>query len=215
MCFSATASFATSALLGTSGVVALARVKDKRDYMIVTVPLLFAVQQFIEGLVWLNIGQGLLTESLAYGFLFFAFLLWPVYIPLAVWAHERAPSRKCMLRYLVIFGSIGSFYLLVALFTQTLGVGIAGRSIDYRISAPLEVHGIILYVSVTMGALLISTSPFIRWFGALTLASAAVAWVVYQQAFTSVWCFFAAVLSFLIVGYLLAKKKIARHYGHA
>lgn len=207
MCFSATASFATSALLGTTGAVALARVKDKRDYMIATVPLLFVVQQFIEGLVWLNLGQGLLTESLAYGFLFFAFLLWPVYIPLAVWAHERNPGRKCMLRYLVIFGAIGSFYLLVVLFTQTLGVGIAGRSIGYRISAPFEVPGIILYVSVTMGALLMSTSAFIRWFGALTLASAAVAWFVYQQAFTSVWCFFAAVLSFLIVGYILVQYK--------
>lgn len=203
MCFSATASFATSALLGTTGVVALSSVKDKRDYMIATVPVIFAVQQFIEGLVWVNLGQGLVTESLAYGFLFFAFLLWPVYIPLAVWAHERDPNRKCQLRFLVIFGSIGAFYLLVVLFTQTLGVNLAGRSIDYSINAPFEVPGVILYISVTIGALLMSSSRFIRWFGALTLLSAASAWFFYEQAFTSVWCFFAALLSLLIVGYIL------------
>lgn len=217
MCFSATASFATSALLGSTGVVALSQVKDKRDYMIATVPVLFAVQQFIEGMVWLNLGQGLLTESLAYGFLFFAFLLWPVYIPLAVWTHERDPGRKCKLRYLVIFGSVGAFSLLVLLFTQTLDVNIAGRSIDYSIDVPYEIPGITLYVSVTIGALLMSSSRFIRWFGALTLLSATIAWLFYEQAFTSVWCFFAALLSLSIVGYLLVvvQKSLRKKNAHS
>lgn len=201
MCFSATASFAASAVLGTTGIVALSTVKDRRDYFIAAVPVLFAVQQFIEGLVWVTLGQGLLTESLAYGFLFFAFLLWPVYIPLAVWAHERNPRRKCLLRYLIFFGSLGSFYLLVVLFTQSLGVEVAGNSLCYKINAPFEVPGIILYVSVTIGALLMSSSRVIQWFGALSLLSAAFAWFAYEKAFTSVWCFFAAVLSFLIAIY--------------
>lgn len=208
MCFSATASFAASAVLGTTGVAALTTVKDKRDYFIAAVPVLFAVQQFIEGLVWVTLGQGLLTESLAYGFLFFAFLLWPMYIPLAVWAHERNPSRKCMLRYLIFFGSIGSFYLLVVLFTQSLGVEVAGSSLCYKINAPFEVPGIILYVSVTIGALLMSTSRFIQWFGALSLLSAAFAWFAYERAFTSIWCFFAAVLSLLIAFRFFLHKKI-------
>ncbi|MEK7620474.1 MAG: DUF6629 family protein [Patescibacteria group bacterium] len=210
MCFSATASFAASAVLGTTGIAALSTVKDRRDYFLAAVPVLFAVQQFIEGMVWLTLGQGLLTESLAYGFLFFAFLLWPVYIPLAVWAHERNPSRKCMLRYLIFFGSIGSFYLLVVLFSQSLGVELAGNSLCYKIGAPFEVPGIILYVSVTVGALLISSSRFVQWFGALTLLSAAFAWFAYEKAFTSVWCFFAAALSLLIVGYLFLNKRVKK-----
>lgn len=208
MCFSATASFAASAVLGTTGIVALSAVKDKRDYFIAAVPVLFAVQQFIEGLVWVTLGQGLLTESLAYGFLFFAFLLWPVYIPLAVWAHERNPSRKCLLRYLIFFGSLGSFYLLVVLFTQSLGVELAGNSLCYKINAPFEVPRIILYVSVTIGALLMSTSRLIQWFGALSLLSAAFAWFAYEKAFTSVWCFFAAALSLLIAFRFFLRKKI-------
>ena len=210
MCFSATASFAASAVLGTTGIAALSTVKDRRDYFLAAVPVLFAVQQFIEGMVWMTLGQGLLTESLAYGFLFFAFLLWPVYIPLAVWAHERNPSRKCMLRYLIFFGSIGSFYLLVVLFSQSLGVELAGNSLCYKIGAPFEVPGIILYVSVTVGALLISSSRFVQWFGALTLLSAAFAWFAYEKAFTSVWCFFAAALSLLIVGYLFLNKRVKK-----
>ena len=182
MCFSATASFTAAAVLGATGGVALTKVKRKQDYFFAAIPVLFAVQQFIEGLVWMTLGQGLVTESFAYGFLFFAFLLWPVYIPLAVWAHERNPVRKCLLRYLIFFGSMGSFYLLVILFTQTLGVELAGNS-------------------------LLSTSRFIQWFGVLTLFSASVAWFFHERAFTSVWCFFGAVLSILIVGYILRSSK--------
>lgn len=207
MCFSATASFAAAAVLGTTGGVALAKVKRKRDYFFAAIPVLFAVQQLIEGLVWITLGQGLVTESFAYGFLFFAFLLWPVYIPLAVWAHEPNPRRKCLLRYLIFFGSMGSFYLLVMLFTQTLGVELAGNSLCYKLDASFQVPGIILYVCVTIGALLLSTSRLIQWFGALTLLSASVAWFFYEQAFTSVWCFFAAVLSLSIVGYILRGSK--------
>ncbi|GEM_PF-34592 len=203
MCFSATASFTASAVLGATGAIALTNVKQKRDTFLATIPVLFAVQQFIEGLVWLTLGQGLLTESLAYGFLFFAFLLWPVYIPLAVWAHERNPVRKCLLRYLIFFGSIGSFYLLTVLFTQSLGVELSGSSLCYKIDAPFEVPGIILYVSVTVGALVLSTSRFIQWFGALTLLSASAAWFFYERTFTSVWCFFAAILSLLLVIYFI------------
>jgi hypothetical protein len=202
MCFSATASFAASAVLGGAGVVAISRVKDKRDYFIATVPLIFAVQQFLEGLVWLTMGQGILTESLAYGFLFFAFLLWPVYIPLAVWVHERDAQRKCLLRYLAIFGSMGAFYLLVVLFTQTLGVSLEQNHIEYGIDAPFQTAGIILYVAVTTGALLLSSSRFIQWFGALSLLSAGAAWYWYETAFTSVWCFFAAGLSLIILSFL-------------
>ncbi|MBI4256627.1 hypothetical protein HY626_01055 [Candidatus Uhrbacteria bacterium] len=206
MCFSATASFAASAVLGATGAATLSQVKDKREYFLASVPILFAVQQFIEGVVWLTLGQGLLTESLAYGFLFFAFILWPVYIPLAVWIHERNPKRKCMLRSLLLFGSIGSFYLLVVLFTQSLDVEVIHNSISYRISAPFETAGIILYISVTVGALFMSSSRFIQWFGAATLLSASVAWFFYEEAFTSVWCFFAAALSLCITLYLYPSR---------
>ena len=102
---------------------------------------------------------------------------------------------------------MGSFYLLVILFTQTLGIELAGNSLCYKLDASFQVPGIILYVCVTVGALLLSTDRFIQWFGALSLLSASVAWFFYERAFTSVWCFFAAVLSLLIVGYILRSSK--------
>jgi hypothetical protein len=49
MCFSATANFAGSAVLGTVGVATLAEVKHRRAFLFAAMPLLFAIHQFIEG----------------------------------------------------------------------------------------------------------------------------------------------------------------------
>jgi hypothetical protein len=55
MCFSATANFAGSAVLGTIGVATLAEVKHRRAFLFAAMPLLFAIHQFIEGFVWLGL----------------------------------------------------------------------------------------------------------------------------------------------------------------
>ena len=55
MCFSATANFAGSAVLGTIGVATLGEVKHRRAFLFGAMPLLFAIHQFIEGFVWLGL----------------------------------------------------------------------------------------------------------------------------------------------------------------
>lgn len=62
MCFSATANFAGSAVLGTIGVATLAEVKHRREALFGAMPLLFAVHQFIEGFVAAAINLPLSTQ---------------------------------------------------------------------------------------------------------------------------------------------------------
>ncbi len=50
MCFSATANFVGSGVLGAVGVVTLTKVKHRRELVFAALPTLFAVHQFIEGL---------------------------------------------------------------------------------------------------------------------------------------------------------------------
>jgi heme A synthase len=79
MCFSATASFSAAAVLGTVGVVALNKVKSKDQLMFASIPLLFGIQQAIEGLVWVSLTHSsdvFLRQFFTYGFLFFAQVLW-------------------------------------------------------------------------------------------------------------------------------------------
>ena len=55
MCFSATANFAGSAVLGAIGVATIAEVKHRRELLFASLPCLFALHQFTEGFVWLGI----------------------------------------------------------------------------------------------------------------------------------------------------------------
>ena len=62
MCFSATANFVGSAVLGAVGVVTLTKVKHRRELLFATLPILFAIHQFIEGFVWLGL-DGILSPG--------------------------------------------------------------------------------------------------------------------------------------------------------
>jgi hypothetical protein len=91
MCFSATASFVAGALLLPSGAatLAIAWKKGQRQKLpLAAAPLLFGLQQTLEGMVWLGIQTqpplattghpvGPVVAALAY--LFFAYVFWPVW----------------------------------------------------------------------------------------------------------------------------------------
>ena len=47
MCFSATANFVGSGVLGAVGVVTLTKVKHRRELLFAALPVLFAIHQFI------------------------------------------------------------------------------------------------------------------------------------------------------------------------
>ena len=56
-----------------------------------------------------------------------------------------------------------------------------------------------LYLLATCGSCLISSIKFIRWFGLVVFIAAVVAGWFYLSLFSSVWCFFAAILSGLVI----------------
>ncbi len=65
MCFSATANFVGSGVLGAVGVVTLTKVKHRRELLFAALPMLFAVHQFMEGFVWLGL-DGILSPAVAH-----------------------------------------------------------------------------------------------------------------------------------------------------
>lgn len=210
MCFSATASFAASVVLSGTGTLALHQAETKEDRFLASIPFLFAIQQFFEGLVWLFPTHGALTSVLAYAFLFFAFLLWPVYVPHVAYIHEPPGIRKDLLQGLRWIGALGSAALFLILLTNPLHVVVVQQSLCYKVDVllPYIAEGIVLYVIVTVGSLLLSTNRFLRLFGMGALATACMAWQFYHYAFTSVWCFFAALMSVvLVLSFYLRKKK--------
>ncbi len=194
MCFSAPVSFATSAVLGAVGVATLKRATPRRR-LIAMIPLMFSVQQAIEGVQWLLERPSTCSVIAGYGFLFFAFLVWPVFIPFAVWYAERIRWRRRVLLVLTGIGVTLMLYMLTVLLHEPLVITSEGLRINYLIAAPYFSYGATVYVLATTISFLFSSHHPLRWFGVTSFLAALVSWWFFQHAFTSVWCFFAAVLS--------------------
>lgn len=201
MCFSAPVSFISSGVLATIG-IGSRKIASKRNQLIATVPLIFGIQQAIEGILWLVDKPSTAANVIAYAFLFFAYLWWPTYIPIGVYLHEEKASRRSALVPFIMLGMFISSYLLFALLRLPLDVSVVGHHIYYHIEVPLTTIGAVLYVLVTAGSFFASSDRFFQFFGLLVVVSAVLAYWIESTTFTSVWCFFAALLSAISFVYL-------------
>jgi hypothetical protein len=196
MCLSAPVSFAASAVLTATGGAIVNEKPLKSEILIAVIPFLFAAQQAIEGVQWMLIKQGEPSLLLGYVFLFFAFLLWPVYIPVAVYMIERDKWRKIILRWLVVAGFVVAAWLLFFTLSSSLDIQVYNRSIMY--SLPYSPYITELYALVIAGSLLLTSHKIIRWFGYTIVAAFLVSYFFFIVTITSTWCFFAALLSFIL-----------------
>lgn len=204
MCFSATANFVGSAVLGTVGVVTLTRVKHRRELLFASLPLLFAIHQFIEGFVWLGL-DGVLSPMVAHdmgaAFMLYAQGLLPFLLPLSVFLFEpNAASRRRMLPFLVLGGAT-SLYILWALTAFPLELYIKRNSLVYINQATNHLLVAVLYVVATCGSLFFSKIRMMVIFGAANLAILLIVMELKRYAFTSLWCAYAAVASAIILYY--------------
>lgn len=205
MCFSATASFVASSALSATGVVTMKKVRTKAELPFAAIPLLFGIQQGIEGFVWLSLGvsQAPLWGNIAtYGYVFFAYVLWPIFVPFALIRLETIGWRKKVLGVFQVIGLAVGLYLLSFIMTSPVISMVVGKSIVYNYPHWRELLVIILYILATSISCLFSSHRMINFFGIAVLVALFVAYYFYTTAFVSVWCFFAAVLSLFVYGYL-------------
>jgi hypothetical protein len=200
MCFSATASLtAGTTLTAISGVTLTAAHRQKAGALLAAIPLLFAIQQFIEGAIWLNAENPTALGALTLAYTFFSHILWPVFVPLAVFMIERSLLRRIAVGLCVILGACASLYFLHMFSVAPATAHIVGRSIQYALPDLLAPVIIILYGCATCVSCLFSSYRLVNLFGILNYVSALVAYQFYLHTFTSVWCFFAAIMSMVIV----------------
>ena len=204
MCFSATANFVGSGVLGAIGVVTLTKVKHKRELLFASLPTLFAIHQFIEGFVWLGLDGVLspeVTHDMGAAFMLYAQGLLPFLMPLSVLLFEPdAKSRKRMLPFLVV-GGLTTLFMLWALIAYPLQISVKSNSIVYINPATNNTFIAILYVIATCGSLLFSKIKDMVIFGVANLAILLVVMEVKRYAFTSLWCAYAAIASVIILAY--------------
>ena len=206
MCFSPTASFVSSAVIGSIGVATIRKARVPRAMLMAATPLLFATQQLIEGLIWLKVGHvhssadriSVPDSSLPYFYCFFAFILWPIYSPMAAAILEKDSHRKPWYYLFVSIGLMVSLYFIYELWTYPLLTSVINHHIEYQMSNPIPTPVIILYCVASVASCFFSSYKWIIHYGWTLLVSLIVSYIAYAQSFASEWCFFAAILSVLL-----------------
>ena len=216
MCFSASASFGASVVLGAIGVVTLTKVKEPAQVPFAVIPMLFAVQQLSEGLLWMGLsdpGQGSWENYPIYIFLVFAQLIWPVWIPFSVLLLEEVRFRRRILAVLMTVGFSLSAYLLYCIFNYDVTAEIVSGHIRYTLSFPIELAALssVLYFLSTVVSLFISGVKRMPVLGTAILLSLILTRLFLVDYFISVWCFFAALLSLAILFIISGLNNQGRH----
>ncbi len=204
MCFSATASFIAGTSLSVFGVATIQRAETKSEIPFATIPLLFGVQQLIEGVLWLTFSHEapLLQQIMTYLYSGFSHVLWPIYVPLAMGFMEAVPWRRKTIFAFEAVGCAVGLFLLYLIVTHPVVAEVVGHHIVYASIHFFDRPVMMLYVAATCFSCFFSSHGFVRLFGCLAFLSFVAAYLVDMMALFSVWCFFAAILSFLIYFHL-------------
>lgn len=207
MCFSAAASFAAAGALSVAGGLTLAQVKKKSELPFASIPLLFGIQQAIEGAVWVSFGSPIVNAVATYAYSMFSHVLWPIFVPFSVLMIEKDPTRIKILRIFSFIGFAVGLYLLYFILVDPVTAHVVNNSIAYR-SPHLYVYLVMaLYLIATCGSCLASSHKIINLFGIVLFISFAIAAWFFTETFFSVWCFFAALLSIIVYWYFQSNSR--------
>lgn len=205
MCFSAPASFVASAALLSASAYILYSSKPIGIPTLVsaTIPLIFSLQQTIEGIVWtaLNHGNPELANTAGIVYIFFAYLFWPAYIPFFGMINEPIGIRRNMLCAFSIAGLLFGVFLYVPIIMHyvSLNPTIMQHSLsfihkNYYSTIPFTID-FAVYMIICPLSLLISSHKCIRDFSLVILFAFGISYIFFYYALSSVWCFFAAIVS--------------------
>ncbi|MDP2370567.1 DUF6629 family protein [Rhodoferax sp.] len=203
MCFSASASFTAGAVLlgvGTLTLRSALATRQRCALPFAAIPLLFAIQQLIEGVIWLTFAVEVtrLNAVMTHVYSFFSHVLWPVYVPVAVLMMEPVAWRRRALTAFVAAGAAVGAYLLYVLVAFPVVSKPTGQHIEYDSPHFFAAVTMTLYLFSTALSPLLSTHRMVGVFGVLALLSFGAAYAFYTTWFISVWCFFAALLSAVV-----------------
>jgi uncharacterized membrane protein YqjE len=212
MCFSTEASFAGGVIISTIGVFTVTKLHKRSQLVFGIIPLFFGIQQIAEGLLWWSLPNPdllNLQKFSTYFFLTMAQVIWPAMIPFSVLAMEENPKRKKILRVLLVLGIALSLYYAICLMTCHVNPQIINYHIKYNTDFPgsLAKAAFVVYLVVTITPLFISSVRRTHLMGILVFLSCLVTAIFFTQYLTSVWCFFAALISVVVLWILRDSKR--------
>lgn len=213
MCFSATASFVTVAITTTAAVACLGRVRGWRELPLASLPLIFAGQQGVEGLLWLTLPfdrDGPAASLLTLVFLLYAQVFWPAFAPMAPLLVEPNQRRRQLMLICAVIGAGVAAFFLWSIFMYPHAASIRGGHIAYTGEPRTPAAIGVLYLAATAITPLLSSHRAVGLLGGIVLVGSILAYFLYWEAFASVWCFFAAAGSVVILVHFERVRQMER-----
>ncbi|HEX7905167.1 MAG TPA: DUF6629 family protein [Chitinophagaceae bacterium] len=215
MCFSAGASFGASAVLSVIGTTGVIKAKTIPQGLFAGIPFLFSIQQLSEGMLWLSLKNADLASGQSfytYTFLVFAMMVWPILVPLTIRLLEKDPMRIKRINVLLAIGItvfIGIGWVLLYFPVQVIRMD---HHLHYEFDFPSKSKtGIIvfslLYFLSTILPPFISGIKRMKWLGVVFAVSYLFAITFYSGFVVSVWCYFAAILSLVVIWIMAGMNK--------
>jgi hypothetical protein len=210
MCFSPDADYTAAVVVGAVGVQTLRSVRTRRELLVGSLPLLFALHQFTEGFVWLGL-RGQVSAGLGDAakdvYVLYAYVVLPMIVPLGLYLIEPSPThRRWVLPFVVLGLGVG-----VVMLWQVTGYPISAQEhascISYNSNAPYLTQAAYGYVIATCVPALISSRRYLQWFGIANIVGLAIAFSVREAELTSVWCVYAALVSVLILEHFRRERR--------
>lgn len=212
MCFSPEASFTGGILITAIGVATVKSIKKPSQLLFAMIPLFFGFQQIAEGILWLSLQNPeylLYKKGSTMAYLIMAQVFWPTMIPLSVMLMEVNKRKKQILSVFLALGIIVSLYYTYCLINFHVNPQIVSYHIHYYKDFPRHLNNLALaiYLIASISPLFISTVKRMPYFGGLMFFSCLITAIFFTQYLTSVWCFFAAILSGVIFWILRDPKR--------
>lgn len=204
MCFSASASFVSGGVLSVAATATIREARRSPRVLVAAIPLLFAVHQVAEGVVWLTLGDAAPAawqRPAMFLYLTVAKVVWPFWVPLAMLAAERTAGYRRVLIPSLVIGFVSALYQAYLLIVYPVSASVAvTHHIHYEVGSPPVARLLsgVLYMVPTVLPPFFCSLPMMRMVGAGILGSFIFSAIYYREALGSVWCFFAAIISLLI-----------------
>lgn len=211
MCFSAEADIVAAVVIAPLAVVALREVRHVRELPFAALPLLFALHQLVEAVVWLGVdgrvASGAVTHAAVVAYLGYAMVVLPTLFPLSVLLLEPRGDRLRVAPF-VLLGVVLSVAFALEVFSAPVSAVARPHALEYVTGLS---HGFvlsILYVVAVIGPAVLSGYRSVVAFGWVNLAGLLVVAVVYVEAFASLWCVYAALTSALMALHMVRRRRL-------
>jgi hypothetical protein len=210
MCFSMEADVAAGLVILPVAVAALREVRHVREVPFAAMPLLFALHQLVEAVVWAGTEghvSGQLQQAAAMVYLLFALAVLPTLMPTAVLLLEPRGARQRVAPFVAI-GAVVSAYLGFVLVSESFTVTPHSFGLEYDTGL---LHGnlwALLYIIAVIGPSVMSGYRSIIAFGLLNLIGLTVVAILYAETFESLWCVYAAFASVLMLVHMVRRRRL-------